>query len=46
MRFRTNIASHAMPEAKQDICASRRSTPLIVEGQDDEGINSRHAREQ
>jgi hypothetical protein len=29
MRFRTHIASHAMPEARQDICASRRSMPLV-----------------
>jgi hypothetical protein len=29
-RFRNFIASHAMPEAKHHICASRRSMPLVV----------------
>ncbi|EGP08384.1 hypothetical protein CSIRO_2111 [Bradyrhizobiaceae bacterium SG-6C] len=45
MRFRTNIASHAMPEAKQDICASRRSMPLIVEGHNDSSPRAIEARE-
>ncbi|HEX7951671.1 MAG TPA: hypothetical protein VF523_01215, partial [Burkholderiales bacterium] len=38
MRFRIHIASPAVPEAKRDICASRRSMPLIFRGANEAGL--------